>query len=211
MSKAINYKSLANIPFEEKPKDYFYPLWRYSKNPVINRNINRVIDRTFNSSVVAYKGGFVGVFRGDKRNACPNLFLGRSKDGIRFEIEETPISFVDEDSGVITTNNNNKTGEAKLYSKVINSSNGYWDAMQVESTIQITEDGYYEFTDVPIVRNLLIPGVDDQPHRNLHLFFFSNLVFFSHLSNRPLFHQINCLLEHLRTVHHAICRHVDYG
>ena len=99
MSKAINYKSLANIPFEEKPKDYFYPLWRYSKNPVINRNINRVIDRTFNSSVVAYKGGFVGVFRGDKRNACPNLFLGRSKDGIRFEIEETPISFVDEDSG----------------------------------------------------------------------------------------------------------------
>lgn len=50
-----------------------------------------------------------------------------------------------------------------------------------------------------------IPGVDDQPHRNLNLFFFSNL------SNRPLFHQINCLLEHLRTVHHAICRHVDYG
>lgn len=81
---------------------------------------------------------------------------------VKYYSSDESLFTVDEDSGVITTNNNNKTGEAKLYSKVINSSNGYWDAMQVESTIQITEDGYYEFTDVPIVRNLLIPGVDDQ-------------------------------------------------
>ena len=101
MSKLVNCKSLPNIPFEDKPKDYVYPLWRYSKNPVITRNINSVIDRTFNSSVVPYKDGFVGVFRGDKRNGCPNLFLGRSKDGIRFEIDSTPIRFINENDGKV--------------------------------------------------------------------------------------------------------------
>ena len=99
MSKLVNNQSLHNLPFEEKPKGCLYPLWRYSKNPIIGRNINRVIDRTFNSSVVVYKDGFVGVFRGDKRNGCPNLFLGKSKDGIKFEIEEAPIRFINEKDG----------------------------------------------------------------------------------------------------------------
>lgn len=100
MSKLVDYQPLPNIPFEEKPEGYSLPLWRYSKNPVIRRNINSVIDRTFNSSVVPFNGEFIGVFRGDKRDGCPRLFLGRSKDGIKFEIEELPINFVDEDSGL---------------------------------------------------------------------------------------------------------------
>ena len=99
MSKLVNSKPLSNIPFEEKPKDCLYPLWRYSQNPIIKRNINSTIDRTFNSSVVPFKDGFVGVFRGDKRNGCPNLFLGRSKDGLKFEIEEAPIHFINEKTG----------------------------------------------------------------------------------------------------------------
>lgn len=99
MSKLINCKPLPNIPFEEKPKDCSFLLWRYSKNPVINRNINFRIDRTFNSSVVPFKDGFVGVFRGDTNSGCPFLFLGRSKDGIKFEIEEEPIKFICEDDG----------------------------------------------------------------------------------------------------------------
>ena len=99
MSKLVNYKPLPNIPFEEKPDNSFYPLWRFSKNPVINRNTNKLIDRTFNSSVVPYKDGFIGVFRGDKRNGCPSLFLGKSKDGISFTLDEKPIQFVDEESG----------------------------------------------------------------------------------------------------------------
>lgn len=100
MSKLINCRSLPNIPFEEKPADSSYPLWRFSKNPIIRRNINLTIDRTFNSSVVPYRDGFVGVFRGDKRNGAPSLFLGKSKDGISFVIDDTPIPFVDENSGL---------------------------------------------------------------------------------------------------------------
>ena len=99
MSKLVNCKSLPNIPFEDKPQGCSYPLWRYSGNPVIKRNTNSVIDRTFNSSVIHYKDGFIGVFRGDKRNGCPSLFVGRSKDGWKFEIDETPIHFINEKTG----------------------------------------------------------------------------------------------------------------
>lgn len=100
MSKLFGYKPLPNIPFEDKPKGYSFPLWRYSKNPIIKRHINSIIDRTFNSSVVSFNGEYIGIFRGDKRDGCPRLFLGRSKDGIKFEIEDLPINFVDEDSGM---------------------------------------------------------------------------------------------------------------
>lgn len=99
MSRLVNCKSLPNIPFEDKPENYRYPLWRFSQNPIIKRNINDVIDRTFNSSVAPFKGGFIGVFRGDKRDGCPNLFVGRSTDGINFKIDEEPIHFIDETSG----------------------------------------------------------------------------------------------------------------
>lgn len=79
MSKLVNCKSLPNMPFEDKPQDCPYPLWRFSKNPIIKRNINKVIDRTFNSSVVFFNDEYIGVFRGDKRNGAPNLFLGDRK------------------------------------------------------------------------------------------------------------------------------------
>lgn len=99
MSKLINCKSLPNIPFEDKPKNYPFPLWRFSKNPIINRNVNHTISRTFNSSVVSFNDGYIGVFRGDKRDGCPNLFVGRSKDGVHFEIDDKPIHFIDEKTG----------------------------------------------------------------------------------------------------------------
>ena len=49
-----------------------------------------------------------------------------------------------------------KTGTAKLYTKVIGGS--YPDTLQVETDITITASGYYEFNDVPIVRNITIPA-----------------------------------------------------
>ena len=96
MSKVINGKALPNIPWEECPKDYDRPVWRYSANPVIKRHPNKVADRVFNSALVPFEDGYVGVFRCDKNDGCPFLFVGRSKDGIHFEIEEEPIHFVDE-------------------------------------------------------------------------------------------------------------------
>ena len=37
MAKIIG-KPLKNIPWEDKPQGYQYPVWRYSGNPIINRD-----------------------------------------------------------------------------------------------------------------------------------------------------------------------------
>lgn len=86
-----------NIPWEEKPKNCPFPIWRYSKNPVINRNPIQDVSRVFNSALVPFNGEFVGVFRGDTFTTIPSLFVGRSKDGINFEFEKDPIQILDKD------------------------------------------------------------------------------------------------------------------
>ncbi len=96
MSKIINGTSLPNMPWEDCPEGYNRPVWRYSANPIIRRHPNAVADRVFNSALVPFEDGYAGVFRCDKHDGCPFLFVGRSKDGIHFELEEERIHFVDE-------------------------------------------------------------------------------------------------------------------
>lgn len=95
MKHKIIAKELANIPFQEKPKDCTSPIWRYSSNPIIQMNPFPRASRVFNSAVVSFKGEFVGVFRADTKTGVPYLFLGHSKDGIHFEFVEEPIKFFD--------------------------------------------------------------------------------------------------------------------
>jgi len=97
MNTILNGKSLPNIPWENKPKDYSTPVWRYSKNPVIGRNPFKGGSRVFNSAIIPYQDGFIGVFRADHENGYPNLHLGRSHDGLKWDIEENHISFIKED------------------------------------------------------------------------------------------------------------------
>jgi beta-1,4-mannooligosaccharide/beta-1,4-mannosyl-N-acetylglucosamine phosphorylase len=51
-----NAASLPNIPWEDRPKggnpNRDEPLWRYSKNPVIPRDLTRWSNSIFNSAVV---------------------------------------------------------------------------------------------------------------------------------------------------------------
>lgn len=101
MCKIVNGVSIPNMPWEDCPKDCYRPVWRYKQNPVIKRHVNPTIARAYNSAVVPFEGAFIGVFRGDKYDGCPNLFIGRSKDGLHFEIEETPIHFVDENGNPV--------------------------------------------------------------------------------------------------------------
>ena len=97
MTKVLNANIVKDLPWEEKPDGHILPIWRYSKNPIIGRNVNRTIERTFNSGFVPFNGEFVGVFRGDTYTGLYKLFVGRSKDGINFTLEEEPIKFVDKD------------------------------------------------------------------------------------------------------------------
>ena len=101
MSKIVNGKALPNIPWEECPENCHRPIWRYSANPVIRRHPNKTAARVYNSALVPFGDGYIGVFRGDKHDGSPSLFVGRSKDGIHFEIEEEPIRFVDENGKIL--------------------------------------------------------------------------------------------------------------
>ena len=97
MAKAVNMKPLPNMPWEDCPKGFEGPIWRYSGNPVIKRNPNKVVSRAFNSALVPFNGEYIGVFRGDGIDDVAHLYVGHSKDGVNIEIEEKRIVFVDKD------------------------------------------------------------------------------------------------------------------
>ena len=84
---------LPQIPWEEDNTGGKEPVWRYSGNPIIGRDGNKVSNSVFNSAVVRFEDGFAGVFRCDSRSISMDIFVGKSKDGINWEIEDEPIKF----------------------------------------------------------------------------------------------------------------------
>lgn len=90
-------EKLNNVPWQDKMKNCNSPVWRYSNNPIINRNPVKNISRIFNSAVMPYNDKFVGVFRAETINGCPHLHLGWSIDGLNWDIDEDRINFIDED------------------------------------------------------------------------------------------------------------------
>ena len=75
---------LPDMPWEDRPEGSKEVLWRYSKNPVIPRDILPTSNSVFNSAVVPFKGGYAGVFRCDDTNRRMRLHVGFSAD--RFQI-----------------------------------------------------------------------------------------------------------------------------
>jgi beta-1,4-mannooligosaccharide/beta-1,4-mannosyl-N-acetylglucosamine phosphorylase len=98
VSDAPHGGELPNIPWEEKPKGYPGVVWRYSGNPVIPRDLFPTANSIFNSAVVPYEGEFVGVFRCDDTRRFSQLHVGRSKDGVGWEIDPKRIEFVVDES-----------------------------------------------------------------------------------------------------------------
>ncbi len=88
--------NLPNIPWQEKPADCAGPVWRYTENPIIGRNPLPGVARIFNSAVVPYKGEFIGVFRGEQTDGVPHLYLGYSRDAVRWTFEKERIRLVNE-------------------------------------------------------------------------------------------------------------------
>ena len=91
---------MRSIPWEDKPKNYNGPVWRYSKNPIIKRDQLKTSNSIFNSAAVPYKDGFAGVFRCDNKARQMRTHAGFSKDGIKWDIDEKPIQFICEDKEV---------------------------------------------------------------------------------------------------------------
>ena len=87
-----------NVPWQERPENLTgAPVWRYNENPIIGRNPVKGVARIFNSAVMPYEDGFIGVFRGEQTNGIPYIYLGRSKDAIHWNFDENKINFVDEE------------------------------------------------------------------------------------------------------------------
>ncbi|BBE31496.1 glycosidase [Tepiditoga spiralis] len=82
-----------NIPWEDKPLNCDDTIWRYSKNPIIERNAIKNSNSIFNSAVISYENEFVGIFRCDNKCREMNIHFGSSKDGINWKIKDKPIEF----------------------------------------------------------------------------------------------------------------------
>ncbi len=95
--KILTGGNLPNIPWQEKPDNLINaPVWRYSENPIIDRNPLKNVARIFNSAVIPYEGKYIGVFRGEQTNGIPYIYMGRSEDGINWNYDEEKIKFVNE-------------------------------------------------------------------------------------------------------------------
>ena len=92
---------IANMPWQDKPEGLVNaPVWRYTENPIIKRNPFRGVARIFNSAVMYYGKDdipYIGVFRGERVNGLPYIYLGKSQDGLAWTFDEKGIEFVNED------------------------------------------------------------------------------------------------------------------
>lgn len=89
--KMIGEQDLPGMPWEERPVGCTDPVWRYSANPVIGRNPVPGVLNVYNSAVVPFGDEYIGVFRADHKCSMPQLHLGRSRDGMSWQIEPKPI------------------------------------------------------------------------------------------------------------------------
>jgi beta-1,4-mannooligosaccharide/beta-1,4-mannosyl-N-acetylglucosamine phosphorylase len=85
--------SIPNLPWEDRPAGSSDVVWRYSRNPVIPRNLIPRSNSIFNSAVIPYEGKFVGVFRVDDTRRVMNLYFGESQDGLTWQLNHDPIEW----------------------------------------------------------------------------------------------------------------------
>ena len=101
MAKIIG-EALPNIPWQDKPANCKDVVWRYDQNPIIQRDEQKNSNSIFNSAVVPWKDNtFIGVFRCDSRSRSMDIFVGRSKDGLKWEFEDEPIQFQGDDPEIL--------------------------------------------------------------------------------------------------------------
>lgn len=97
--KVINGESIPNLPWEDKPSDCKDVIWRSKNNPIITRDFIKNSNSIFNSAVVPFEGGFAGVFRSDDTMRIQRLHVGRSADGVHWDLDDEPIRFMNKDGG----------------------------------------------------------------------------------------------------------------
>ncbi|MCR5208286.1 MAG: glycoside hydrolase family 130 protein [Eubacterium sp.] len=92
MAKILG-EAIKNLPWQDKPEGYLYPVWRYTDNPIITRDDLFFANSIFNSAVVPFGDGFAGVFRVDDRTRYHTIVTGYSKDAIHWELDDKVIFY----------------------------------------------------------------------------------------------------------------------
>lgn len=90
MSRIIG-PALPGMPWQDKPEGCRDVMWRFDQNPIVTRHNVDGARSIFNSAVVPFGDGYVGVFRVDSLAMIPTLHVGWSKDGINWDIEPEEI------------------------------------------------------------------------------------------------------------------------
>lgn len=70
------------------------PIWRYSRNPIIPRDLIPTSNSIFNSAAIPFEGKFAGVFRCDNIRRQMVLHAGRSEDGFSWQIDHHEIEWI---------------------------------------------------------------------------------------------------------------------
>ena len=91
MAKVIGGYSLPDMPWQDKPEGHTDPVWRYTENPILTRKDCKNTNSVFNSAVIPYGDGYIGVFRCDTMELYPELHVGTSKDGIHWKLNDEKI------------------------------------------------------------------------------------------------------------------------
>lgn len=96
--KIFGAGSLPDMPWQDRPSGdrHDAPVWRYSENPIIGRNPVKGVARIFNSAVMPYGDGYVAVLRGEQVDGVPQVYLGKSTDGIHWVVDPDKVPFKDE-------------------------------------------------------------------------------------------------------------------
>jgi len=88
------------FPWEDRPAGSADIVWRYSKNPIIPRDLIPSSNSIFNSAVVPFEGKYAGVFRCDDKKRQLNLHSGFSENGIDWKLSNDPIEWKCDDPDI---------------------------------------------------------------------------------------------------------------
>ena len=83
----------ATFPWQERSGACRDVVWRHDANPIIGRRPLPNVQGIYNSAVVPFGDHYVAVLRLEKATRFPRLHLGRSDDGLDWQIDTTPIEF----------------------------------------------------------------------------------------------------------------------
>ena len=82
--------------FWQEPENERDFIWRYKGNPLFDLHKSEFW-HICNSAVAIKDGKYIGIFRVEDKGGCPMLVVGHSANGVKWDLDDKPITLVNED------------------------------------------------------------------------------------------------------------------